>query len=245
MYKRILFLSIIICLIGYSAHSQDCRVLIEEISKSYQGDCKKGLAHGEGIAIGEVYTYEGDFKKGLPAGDGKLTFDDGKVFEGKWKAGEIYGFGVLTEKDGSTKEGYFKGSLTSFMYMGEDKSSLAGYKIIEKQRMENATFQFANVKDLEHELQIQVFENNIRKITNVEILEMTSGSINRQTNSNGRLNIEIVRVKFPITLGLRYILPYGTQDTNLPGDVENLNSPRMFRFTLIEPGSWTVTITHR
>lgn len=235
----------LLILFYFPLNAQDCKVLVEEISEKYQGDCKKGLAHGEGVASGDGYQYDGEFKKGFPHGEGILTLASGRIFEGEWKNGEIYGYGILTEPDGSKKEGYFKGSISGFIYMGDDKATLAGYKVLETQRLENATYNFVKAEGMENEVLIQVFENNIRRITNVEILEMTSGSIQRQTNVNGRLNIEIVSVMFPITVGIRYILPYGTQDTNLPGDVENLNSPRMMRFTIIEPGTWTVTITHR
>ena len=53
---------------SYSQESQvQCKVLMEEISDWYQGDCKDGVAHGNGIAKG-IDRYEGKFKKGLPNG---------------------------------------------------------------------------------------------------------------------------------------------------------------------------------
>ena len=45
-----------------------CKVLMKEISGSYSGECKKGLADGKGEAKG-VDRYIGAFKKGLPDGN--------------------------------------------------------------------------------------------------------------------------------------------------------------------------------
>lgn len=229
----------------YRINAQECKVQAEALEIEYTGDCRKGLAHGEGIARGTGVTYEGEFKKGYPHGKGTLTFDDGRVFQGEWNNGEIYGYGELLLGSGDVQKGYFKGTIDNFRFMGDDKSSLQGYRILETERLDNATYTFVNSDPAGNSVTIKIFENNIRKINNFEILKITSGVIQLITNQGGRLNAEIVKVYFPITLGLRYILPYGTQDTTLPGDVANLNSPRRMEFTIMEPGQWTVTITHR
>jgi hypothetical protein len=236
---------IVIMLPCSQTFGQECKVLVEILSTDYTGDCKKGFAHGQGTAIGDGVTYTGEFRKGYPNGEGTLTFEDGRVYTGEFKNGEIYGFGELVQNSGEVQKGYFKGMIDGFRYMGEDKASLAGYKIIETERLENATYTFVNSDPTGNKLSIKIFENNIRKITNFEILEITDGVIQLITNEGGRLNAEIVNVVFPVTIGIRYILPYGTQDTTLPGGVNNLNSPRRMVFTLTEPGDWTVAITHR
>ena len=225
--------------------AQDCEVKLPSINKSYTGDCKKGQASGYGTAEGESVSYEGEFKKGLPEGEGKLIFKDGRSFKGEWKNGEIYGYGELIQNDGKVQSGYFKGTIENFRYMGEEKASLIGYKILKTERLDNATNSFVNSDPNGNSVTIKIFENNIRQITNFEILEITSGIIQLTTNEGGRLTTEIVNVVFPITLGLRYIIPYGTQDTTLPGGVDSLNSPRQIEFIIYEPGQWTVTITHR
>ncbi len=227
------------------AKGQECKVLLDEIAGNYSGECKKGMANGLGKAVGKLAIYEGQFRKGLPDGEGTVTFMDGRKFTGEWKNGEIYGFGEFTGNDEKVQKGYFKGTIENFRYMGEDKSSLQGYRILETERLDNATYTFVNSDPSGNTVTIKIFENNIREITNFEILKITSGVIQLVTNQGGRLNAEIVRVTFPITLGLRYIIPYGTQDTTLPGGVANLNSPRRIEFTIMEPGQWTVTITHR
>ncbi len=76
-----------------SAPADVCKVLAPEIAQSYQGGCKKGLAHGRGKATG-VNTYEGNFVKGLPHGIGKYIWENGSFFDGMWKSGKREGKGV-------------------------------------------------------------------------------------------------------------------------------------------------------
>ena len=84
-----------------------CKVLLESISGSYEGDCKKGLAHGKGKAVGED-TYEGTFKKGFPEGEGKYTWANGDYYEGEFKKGKIEGEGTRVMAGGDiTQEGFF------------------------------------------------------------------------------------------------------------------------------------------
>ncbi|MBS0001384.1 MAG: hypothetical protein KFF73_20530 [Cyclobacteriaceae bacterium] len=240
-----IFFSILIVAAGFPAIGQECRVLPAPISKDYEGDCRKGLAEGKGIARGKDVTYEGDFRKGMPHGEGILKFADGRTFEGQWRNGEIYGYGEFRNSSGEVKQGYYKGTIEEFRYMGEDKSALPGYRILDTERLENANYTFVNSDPQGRRITIKIFENNIRTITHFEILEITGGVIQLVTNAGGRLNAEIEKVDFPVTIGIRYIIPYGTQDTKLPGNVDNMNSPRIMRFTIMEPGTWTVTITHR
>lgn len=78
----------------YSQDSEPCRAKLLYLSKSYEGDCKKGLAHGEGIATGEDY-YKGEFKKGLPHGKGRYVWFDGSIYDGDWIHGQKDGIGEL------------------------------------------------------------------------------------------------------------------------------------------------------
>ena len=220
----------------YVLNAQDCQVLVEVISEEYEGDCRRSLAHGDGMAKGNGFIYEGEFKKGYPHGEGILKMEDGSTFKGEWKGGDIYGYGTLVNSDGEKITGYFKGTITGFRYMGEDKSSLAGYKVLETERLDNATYQFVKTNEEPFTIQIQIFENRIRRINNFEIMGITSGSVQRITNNGGRLNAEIVNVNYPVTMNIRYMIPYGTQDANLP---------RIMRFTINEAGQWMLTITHR
>jgi hypothetical protein len=71
-----------------------CKVAKEEISASYVGECKNGLAHGHGKATG-IDQYEGDFKKGLPHGKGTYIWKSGDTYSGEWKKGVMDGKGTM------------------------------------------------------------------------------------------------------------------------------------------------------
>lgn len=97
-------------LFSITAYSQDCKILYDGIDKTYEGACKKGLAHGKGIAKGED-TYKGNFRKGLPHGKGKYVGAEGSVYEGMWKEGERHGHGTFVDAGGSTYTGSWKEDL--------------------------------------------------------------------------------------------------------------------------------------
>ncbi len=88
----------VLCLIlctSISYAQTDCKVLKPEISLIYKGECKKGLAHGEGEASGRDH-YVGKFRKGLPSGSGVYTWSTGEVYEGEWRRGSRHGFGTYS-----------------------------------------------------------------------------------------------------------------------------------------------------
>ena len=59
-------------------------------SSTYEGEVKKGKAHGVGIfTFSDGSTYEGKVKKNKIHGVGKYTDSDGNVFEGKFKSGKL------------------------------------------------------------------------------------------------------------------------------------------------------------
>ena len=72
-----------------------CKVLKPEISLDYHGECKRGLAHGQGEAFGRDH-YVGEFKKGWPNGNGVYEWNNGDSYEGEWKKGERHGTGKFT-----------------------------------------------------------------------------------------------------------------------------------------------------
>jgi len=70
----------------------ECEVLIPALAGEYEGKCKKGLAHGKGVAKG-IDRYEGNFKKGLPHGKGRYEWSTGELYVGEWSAGLRHGIG--------------------------------------------------------------------------------------------------------------------------------------------------------
>jgi hypothetical protein len=100
-----LFLAFTLVFVNPGKTQDDCKVLLDAISGQYDGDCKKGLAEGQGTAKGED-TYIGDFKKGFPHGTGTYTWANGDVYVGEFKKGLKDGAGTLTVRtaDGQKKE---------------------------------------------------------------------------------------------------------------------------------------------
>ncbi len=101
---------------------RECKVLIEDISEKYSGRCRRGLAHGSGIAEG-IDRYEGRFRRGLPHGQGTYTWADGSYYEGQWNEGRREGKGVLVSGE-KVLSGYWKDD----EYLGEEL--VLPYKVI-------------------------------------------------------------------------------------------------------------------
>ena len=59
-------------------------------ASTYEGDVKKGKAHGIGIfTFSDGSKYEGKFKKNKFHGKGKYTDSENNIFEGKWRHGKF------------------------------------------------------------------------------------------------------------------------------------------------------------
>jgi hypothetical protein len=102
------FLSTIILTAG--AQNTDCKVLMDSLKGTYEGDCKNGKADGTGKATG-TDTYAGEFKNGLPDGLGKYTWKNGNYYYGGWKKGLKEGKGQLHGFENGTEKlitGYWK-----------------------------------------------------------------------------------------------------------------------------------------
>ena len=137
-------LSIIIVLsfaLFYQVNAQDCKVLYPSLKGEYVGKCKKGLAHGQGKAVG-VDSYEGRFKKGLPDGYGVYTYSaSGDIYKGSWKEGKQEGKGVLYLKGSENDQliGYWKND----KYAGKTKpvaykvTKMTSVLVTRLKRMEN------------------------------------------------------------------------------------------------------------
>lgn len=89
-----------------------CKVEMENLAGTYQGECKNGFANGEGEAIG-IHRYKGMFKNGLPNGKGTYFFSDTYYFNGAFQDGIKEGKGALhyvrTNMQDSIIMGYWSG----------------------------------------------------------------------------------------------------------------------------------------
>ena len=75
------------------ALAADCRVLDPELQGFYEGGCKNGLAHGDGVARGSA-EYRGEFRKGMKDGKGVKTWPWGDRYEGSFAADRRSGKGM-------------------------------------------------------------------------------------------------------------------------------------------------------
>ncbi len=113
------YLPLIVLLLPVAAFTQTgvCTVAADSLKGTYEGECKKGVAHGIGTAKG-ADTYTGQFKKGMPDGEGTYTWHNGMYHAGKWKNGLQDGKGVLhyPDKDSTVMTGYWKKGVYKGLY---------------------------------------------------------------------------------------------------------------------------------
>ena len=98
--KRMILLTGILLIPSFISiiYAQDeCIVLLPRIAVTYEGSCRKGLADGQGEAIG-IDHYIGEFRKGYPEGVGTYKWQTGETYVGEWSKGQRHGEGKYTFK---------------------------------------------------------------------------------------------------------------------------------------------------
>jgi hypothetical protein len=220
-------LILLLCLISFSIYGQgnECIVLHEELKGKYEGDCKKGKAHGIGKAEGQD-IYQGSFKRGWPDGKGTYTWRNGKEYIGEFIRGKMDGRGVLHDfvrGEEKTTEGYWRKN----EYIGEKNIPL--YQISDRQSLED----------------IKLSRNNSNGST-INIRMIRDGSINSSvsnvfvTNGSGSaraINGEVVidDAKFPIEIMVKF-----TARSRLNTITMNCRTT----FVINMQGDWTVRLEH-
>lgn len=219
---KIIALLFVMIFVSSYAIAQECKVLKTEISTSYQGECKNGLAHGNGIAKG-VDAYEGEFKKGFPDGTGTYIWANGTVYKGKWKKGLREGRGsyiVHTTKGDSTLAGVwrmdkFEGTGISPYRIGQTES-VPRYSVTKGLAVGNKiTVRFMRGG------------TTCSRVSNLNV-SMTSGN----DNLNGTY-LEIKDAVFPVDIKLTFSVPnlLSTYEYNC-----------VFNLTINETASWDVIL---
>src|SRR5450432_862711 len=93
--------------------SSGCKVIALSLLASYKGECKNGLANGQGEAFG-IQHYIGSFKDGLPNGFGTFYYDDSTYHTGYFQDGVKEGKGeadyLHKGKQDSVIRGYWSGN---------------------------------------------------------------------------------------------------------------------------------------
>jgi hypothetical protein len=202
---------------------KECKVLIPEISGSYTGKCKKGLAHGKGLAI-STDTYEGRFSKGLPDGHGKYTWADGRIYEGAWKEGIMEGQGTMIyPKAGG--DSIVTGIWKDEVYYGP--VPLPPYKIDRTRSVVRSSIR--KINDMGSGVRIGIF---LGGSYNVEISDFSIVSDTGEQMMLGlRYGIQNAVVPYKVYLKYRTWNYLRTQQHDV-----------IFEFTINEPGTFEVSI---
>jgi hypothetical protein len=221
MSKRLIFILFLVS--GTVAYSQqnDCKVIKVEISGSYTGGCKNGLAQGKGVAQGIDY-YEGQFDKGVPEGRGKYIWADGTYYEGHWENGIRNGSGKMVYRD-SIVTGYWKED----KYVG--KKLIPSYEI-----MRSVGVTRSNIKKSignEEEIRIKILKGGTENSELIDFnINYSSGDEYRGGNIFG-----VKHLKFPIIIKINYST-WNAFHTSL--------YPVVFEFKINEPGIWDVIVSN-
>lgn len=222
MFKKICFILLLTGGAYAFAQQTDCKVLKSEISGIYTGDCKKGLAHGHGIAQG-IDHYEGQFNKGLPDGTGTYKWANGVTYAGEWNKGLMEGNGRMVYPD-SIVTGVWKQD----KYIG--KEVIAPYKIIRSMSVTRYTVTKAPEKADRVQIKLtQAGRDNSSSVDDFS-LAYDSGSEYRNGSYYG-----IDNVLFPVTVKVKYRTWNQLRTTQY--DV-------IFEFLINERGSWDVVISN-
>ena len=202
---------------------KECKVMMPEISGSYTGKCKKGLAHGKGLAIG-TDTYEGRFSEGWPAGTGKYTWADGRVYEGSWKDGLRDGQGAMiypTAGGDSIVAGIWKDD----SYYGP--VSLPPYKINRSRSVVRSSIRKINEMGSGVRIGIFLGGNYNTEISDFSMVSDTG----EQMILGQRYGIQNAVVHYTVYLKYRTWNQLHTQQHDV-----------IFEFTINEPGTFEVSI---
>ncbi len=201
----------------------ECKVLMPEISGSYKGKCKKGMANGKGLAVG-IDIYEGRFSKGLPDGTGKYTWADGRIYKGSWSEGIRKGQGTMIYPRAG-EDSIVAGIWNDDVYLGP--VPLPPYKIDRSMSVVRSSIR--KINDMGSGVRIGIF---LGGNYNVEIQDFSMVSDTGSPMMLGqRYGIENAIVPYSVTIRYRTWNHLRTQQHDV-----------YFDFTINEPGTFEVTI---
>ena len=226
--KNLIKISFIFCLwfLALLSFGQtDCKVLKAEISLIYKGDCKDGLADGDGDASGRDH-YVGEFKKGFPHGKGTYDWSTGEVYEGDWRKGLRHGSGefsfIVNGKDTT-----LSGRWVRDEFVGSNAKE-APYKIIYKNNIGRLNFiYYGTSKGAGNDIRFRILRG-IAEVGVSPTLNGDSGTMWADGNFIGFRNVE-----FPFT---------GTIIFSAPNAFFSATLKYELRFVINEPGKWNIHI---
>ena len=211
----------------------DCNVLVKELEGQYNGECKKGLADGEGAAKG-TDEYHGNFKKGYPHGFGVYSYSNGSIYIGTFKKGKIDGYGLMNDLSTGQKIQHYGLWVSGKLVIPNDARGL--YKV---DNFKGASMIIPEVRrgnEYEPQIFIEFTEKGVpTKTATIVSYEISSGEYVENIDRTLNREIQFTNIKeFPVTLKLKYDYK----------QVDWRNQDGEFEVTLFVPGEWTIKLEH-
>lgn len=222
MKQFITFLGLLMFFSLTASAQKPCKVLVPALDSSYSGKCKKGLAHGKGLALG-IDKYEGRFSQGLPDGKGTYTWANGDVYKGNWKDGHRNGEGILSLKHAGI-DSIMAGLWENDKYLGP--KPLAP-KVLTKVSIDR--YSFINRPGVKDRVLIDFYQNGVRNTGITNLLVNTSKG--QQCTLGHSIGYDFI--EFPVRIKVHYTTKnkLGTSEYQA-----------IFEFEITEPGDWLVVI---
>lgn len=214
------------CTTTQNVTTENCQVKDPAITGEYEGKCKKGLAHGYGVAKGE-FTYKGEFVKGYPEGKGELTFEDGSKYTGEFLHGKMHGKGELVSASGGLLTGYWKNG----KHLGDDIVKFQGYEVIKDINFD--TPPIFKKRGNENKIRFEITGN--RAINSFNLQEYSSGNLNSINETLGSIKAEVINVTFPFSGKITYKV------ANKSG---NFYNEVLLQFVIYDKGEWVISTIH-
>lgn len=210
---------------NFQLFSQNCRVLLPAIDSAYTGECKRGLAHGNGTASRFDY-FSGEFKNGLPHGLGRYVWRNGDVFEGSWYKGKREGLGQFTPIVGKSCEGTWKNDQLVPSIDADD--FVHEYRVKQSTNIEKATFRRSSATG--NTINIRFFRNS----TPAQVFELNMIATSGDDQANADFPV-FAFVEFPFAAKLVY---------KIPDKGGAVLTECMLEFVIMEPGDYDVLLFH-
>ena len=219
-----LFLFYLFANVSYGQENS-CKVLLHAVADKYEGECKKGKAHGIGRAEGED-VYEGSFKKGWPDGEGTYIWRYGRRYVGEFKRGVMDGYGEMhNNRPGadSLQVGYWRDGY----YIGTE--DVPNYQITERNSVEDVKVSMTSHNG--KSVRVRILRDGLLNtaITNVRV---NSDSGNAR-DYNGEFIFE--DVDFPLEISVNY---------NTPNKLHTSTLSCRFRIKINIEGDWEVRLAN-
>lgn len=234
--KRLVGLVVFLVFCVSLVHAQyNCQVKVKELQGQYNGECKKGLANGEGVAKG-TDSYAGRFKKGYPHGFGVYSWANGSNYIGNFTKGKKDGYGLLNtlKPSGELEQDYGLWLADSLMVPNDPK---ALFKVKERQGIKLIDPRLSRDKSIKNQIWINFQVNGVPD-KSIVMGNATISSGKKIDTKERSLNTLIAFddvEEFPVTFRLEYQIRKTTHFEMIDCTAE---------VTLFTPGLWEIDVNH-